>query len=206
VEQSDTHLFCLHKNSAKFYDLHVTDYRRNFITGGSYFFTANLADRRSSLLSERIDSLRRAFRYTRAGHPFTLNAIGVLPDHLHTIWTLPPGDSDFANRWRLIKTEFSRSLKPIYPTSASRSAKGERDIWQRRYWEHTLRDDADFRNHCNYIHFNAVKRGALRRSLRIDSAIPIVFWRRQSMQPITDRRNPASSMGHRTCKRTEFSR
>lgn len=150
---------CLPTSSGKFYDLQVTNYRRNFVPGESYFFTVNLADRRSSLLIERIDSLRRAFRYARAGHPFTLDAIVVLPDHLHTIWTLPPGDLDFANRWRLIKTEFSRALKPNQPASPSRSAKGERDIWQRRYWEHTLRDEIDFQRHCDYIHFNPVKHG-----------------------------------------------
>jgi hypothetical protein len=73
----------------------VTNYRRNFVPGGSFFFTVNLADRRSGVLTERVDLLRSAFRYTRARHPFTIEAIVVLPDHLHAIWTLPPGDMEF---------------------------------------------------------------------------------------------------------------
>jgi putative transposase len=95
----------------------------------------------------------------RTRHAFTIEAIVVLPDHLHTIWTLPQGDADFATRWRLIKTVFSRPIEGAAPCSASRSAKGERSIWQRRYWEHTLRDENDFDRHCNYIHFNPVKHG-----------------------------------------------
>ena len=137
----------------------MTTYRRNFIPGGSFFFTVNLADRRSNLLTERIKLLRTAFRYARARHAFTIDGIVVLPDHLHTIWTLPPGDADFANRWRLIKTEFSRGVEAGERRSASRAAKGERGIWQRRYWEHTLRDEIDFERHCDYIHFNPVKHG-----------------------------------------------
>jgi putative transposase len=85
----------------------MTSYRRNFIPGGTYFFTVNLASRRSRLLTEHIDSLRNAFRYVKARHPFTVDATVVLPDHLHAIWTLPEGNSDFAMRWRLINAAFS---------------------------------------------------------------------------------------------------
>jgi putative transposase len=137
----------------------VANYRRNFVPGGSFFFTVNLADRRPKLLTERVDLLRGAIRYARARHPFCLDAIVVLPDHLHTIWTLPPGDADFATRWRLIKTEFSRGIQVGERRSPSRQGKTERGIWQRRYWEHTLRDEIDFERHCNYIHFNPVKHG-----------------------------------------------
>jgi putative transposase len=137
----------------------VTNYRRNFIPGGSFFFTVNLADCRSNLLIDRIDQLRSAFRYARTRHDFAIDAIVVLPDHLHTIWTLPPDDSDFAMRWRLIKTMFSRSVEGGERRSASRSTKSERGIWQRRFWEHTLRDENDFERHCHYIHFNPVKHG-----------------------------------------------
>jgi putative transposase len=122
----------------------MTNYRRNFVPGGSYFFTVNLADRRLRLLTEHIDALRAAFRYTRARHPFTVEATVVLPDHLHAIWTMPEGDADFALRWRLIKSAFSRALPVRHQVSTSRSSKGERGIWQRRYWEHTLRDENDF--------------------------------------------------------------
>jgi putative transposase len=137
----------------------VTAYRRNFIPGGLFFFTVNLADRRSRLLSERVDILRQAFRYVRVRHPFTLDAIVILPDHLHAIWTLPPGDADYAMRWRLIKGFFSRRIEAGEEISASRKRKAERGIWQRRYWEHTIRDEHDFERHCDYIHFNSVKHG-----------------------------------------------
>jgi len=137
----------------------MTNYRRNFVPGASYFFTVNLADRRSHLLTQQIDLLRRAFHETRARHHFTIDAIVVLPDHLHTIWTLPDGDADFAKRWRLIKSAFSRRMPAGEAVSSSRARKGERGIWQRRYWEHTLRDETDFRRHTDYIHFNPVKHG-----------------------------------------------
>ena len=141
----------------------MTSYRRNVVAGGTYFFTANVADRRRSLLTENIELLREAFRSTRRHHPFAIDAIVVLPDHLHTIWTLPDGDSDFAMRWRLIKASFSRGLPHGEPVSASRLRKRERGIWQRRYWEHTIRDDDDFARHVDYIHFNPVKHGHVER-------------------------------------------
>ena len=135
----------------------MTDYRRNFIPGGSFFFTANLADRRLRLLTEHIDQLRVAFRETRQRHPFTTDAMVVLPDHLHAVWTLPEGDAAFATRWRHIKSAFSRALPTIEPISGSRAAKGERGIWQRRFWEHTIWDENDFARHIDYIHINPVK-------------------------------------------------
>ena len=141
----------------------MTAYRRNLVAGGTYFFTVNLADRRSSLLTANIELLRAAFRYTRHRHPFMTGAIVILPDHLHALWTLPAGDSDFATRWRLFKTTFSRGLRPIERVSASRSSKGERGIWQRRFWEHTIRDDDDFARHVDYIHFNPVKHSYVER-------------------------------------------
>jgi putative transposase len=137
----------------------VANYRRNFLDGGSYFFTANLADRRLTLLTEHIRDLRAAFRQIRARHPFTIEAAVILPDHLHAIWTLPEQDANFALRWRLIKSAFSRGLTRGERISASRASKGERGIWQRRYWEHTLRDERDFTRHLDYIHFNPVKHG-----------------------------------------------
>jgi putative transposase len=137
----------------------VTNYRRNFVSGGSYFFTVNLAERRLRLLVDRVDLLRQGFRYVRRRHPFDIEAIVVLPDHLHTIWTLPENDSDYALRWRLIKSAFSRSLAKGERISPSRADKGERGTWQRRYWEHTLRDEGDFARHADYIHYNPVKHG-----------------------------------------------
>jgi putative transposase len=141
----------------------MTSYRRNFVAGASYFFTANLAERRLRLLTEHIEALRAAFRYARLRHPFTIDAIVVLPDHPHAIWTLPEEEADFALRWRLIKATFSHGLPRAEQVSPSRSRKGERGIWQRRYWEHTLRDDRDFIRHADYIHFNPVKHGLVGR-------------------------------------------
>jgi REP-associated tyrosine transposase len=141
----------------------MTNYRRNFVSGASYFFTVNLADRRLRLLVEHVELLRSAFRYARTRHPFTIEAIVVLPEHLHAIWTLPSGDADFALRWRQIKSVFSHGLPRSELISISRLEKGERGIWQRRYWEHTLRDEVDFARHMDYIHFNPVKHGHVTR-------------------------------------------
>jgi putative transposase len=141
----------------------MTNYRRNFLSGGSFFFTANLANRRLRLLTDHIDLLRKAFRDTRQRHPFTVEAIVVLPDHLHAVWTMSEGDADYALRWRQIKSAFSRGLGEGERISASRARKNERGIWQRRYWEHTLRDEADFARHVDYIHFNPVKHGHISR-------------------------------------------
>jgi putative transposase len=140
----------------------VTDYRRYFVPGGSYFFTVALADRSLPLLTENITGLRTAFRHVRTEMPFTIDAIVVLPDHLHTIWVLPPGDSDFSTRWKKIKAVFSRHLPDFEYRSVSRTQKGERGIWQRRFWEHALRDESDWRRHMDYIHFNPVKHGHVR--------------------------------------------
>ena len=137
----------------------MTSSRRSIVPGGNYFFTANLADRRLRLLTDHIDELRAAFRYARNRHPFTVEAIVVLPDHLHAIWTLPDGNADFAIRWRVFKTSFSRALPATEPISPSRGRKAERGIWQRRYWEHALRNDEDFTRHVDYIHLNPMKHG-----------------------------------------------
>jgi putative transposase len=137
----------------------MTNYRRNRVAGGSYFFTVNLADRTSTLLVDHIDVLRNAIRYTRERHPFTVDAMVVLPDHLHAVWTLPIDNAEYALRWRLIKTMFSRGLPRNENNTVSRMNKGERGIWQRRYWEHTIRDDLDFSRHVDYVHINPVKHG-----------------------------------------------
>jgi putative transposase len=141
----------------------MTSYRRNFVPGGSFFFTVNLADRKLALLTAHIELLREAFRKTRQRHPFTVDAIVILPDHIHAIWTMPEGDADFAMRWRLIKSTFSRNLSVDEPISESHAAKRERGIWQRRYWEHTIRDEDDFARHVDYIHINPLKHGLVDR-------------------------------------------
>jgi putative transposase len=141
-------------------------YRRARYAGGTYFFTLNLADRTSTLLTSNIDALRDAMRYVQARRPFDTVAIVVLPEHLHTVWTLPRDDADFATRWALIKAGFSRNLPKLEDVSASRRTKGERGIWQRRYWEHLIRDERDLARHVDYIHFNPVKHGHVRQAAR----------------------------------------
>ena len=137
----------------------MSNYRRYRVEGGSYFFTVNLHDRRSNLLVTEIATLRRAVRTTRARHPFHIDAWVVLPDHMHCLWTLPPEDFDFPARWQMIKTMFSRSVPRAGYRRISLVRKRETGIWQRRYWEHTIRDDQDYAAHMDYIHFNPVKQG-----------------------------------------------
>ena len=142
----------------------MTEYRRPTVAGATYFFTVNCAQRRGHrLLIEHIESLRDAFRTVKARHPFAIEAIVVLPDHLHCLWTLPPGDADYKTRWALIKAGFSRCVPPGERRSRSRTNRGERGIWQRRYWEHLIRDDEDYRRHADYIHWNPVKHGWVKR-------------------------------------------
>ena len=137
----------------------MPDYRRNRIPGGTYFFTVNLRNRRSNLLVTHIDAVRKAVRKTRARTPFHIDAWVVLPEHMHTIWTLPEGDTDFPGRWRAIKIAFSKSLPNTEPRPPTRLRNGDRGIWQHRYWEHTIRDEADYAAHMDYTHFNPVKHG-----------------------------------------------
>ncbi len=138
----------------------MTRYRRSHTPGATWFFTVNLAERRATrLLVDHVAILREAFARVRANHPFGMDAIVVLPDHLHCLWRLPAGDADYATRWALIKGRFSRALPTTEPVSASRRSRGERGIWQRRFWEHQIRDEHDYRRHADYIHYNPVKHG-----------------------------------------------
>ncbi|MBQ4834577.1 transposase [Pseudoalteromonas sp. MMG010] len=132
-------------------------YRRILEAGACYFFTVNLENRTQSLLVEHIELLRRVYLKVVKRHPTKTIAIVIMPDHLHAIWQLPKHDNNYATRWRLIKSGFSRGLPPIESCNISRIAKGERGIWQRRYWEHKIRNEQDLNNHINYIHYNPVK-------------------------------------------------
>jgi len=135
-------------------------YQRLRIDGACYFFTVNLAEREGNhLLIQHIEHLREAFRQIRQDHPFEIDAIVILPEHLHYIWQLPPDDSDYSTRWRLIKTRFSIAIPKTERISKSRIRKSERGIWQRRYWEHAIRDQRDYQNHVDYIHYKPVKHG-----------------------------------------------
>jgi putative transposase len=135
----------------------MSRYRRATVQGGAFFFTLALADRSSDLLVREIERLRRAYKLTQNRHPFETVAICVLPDHIHALWQLPEGDTDYATRWNLFKSSFSRGLAPAKLRSASKIAKREKGIWQRRYWEHVIRDDKDLERHVDYIHYNPVK-------------------------------------------------
>ncbi len=142
----------------------MTQYRRALIPGGTWFFTVNLAERTvSRLLVDQIDALRSAIRTVQSAHAFRIDAVVILPDHLHCIWTLPPNDLDFSTRWGMIKGNFSRLIAKTELVSASRLKRGERGIWQRRFWEHLIRDEDDFKTHVDYIHWNPVKHGWVRR-------------------------------------------
>ena len=128
------------------------DYRRVWQAGGSYFFTVVTYQRQPFLTNKKIlGYLRQAFHHIRKKRPFEVDAVVVLPDHLHCIWQLPENDFDFATRWRLIKHFVTRKI------NHNNSDNGQ--IWQKRYWEHCLRDERDWRNHMDYIHFNPVKHG-----------------------------------------------
>ncbi len=128
------------------------DYRRVWQSGGCYFFTVVTYQRQALLVqNEYIHCLREAFHHIRKKRPFIIDAIVVLPDHLHCIWRLPHDDADYAIRWRLIKHFVTRRINKNHATKVK--------IWQMRYWEHCLRDENDWQNHMDYIHYNPVKHG-----------------------------------------------
>lgn len=156
-------------------------YRRLRVPGATVFFTVALEARGSSLLVDEVARLRLAFALTQRERPFTLDACVVLPDHLHCIWTLPPGDCDHSVRWGAIKSRFSRLLRdgnrigfdpalarskgkkvgwnPTLRRSPSKEAKGETGIWQRRFWDHHIRDDEEFQSHVQYCRDDPVRHG-----------------------------------------------
>jgi putative transposase len=140
----------------------MPQYVRAKIKGSVFFFTVVLAERPSDLLVNEINSLRKIYRTIQRRRPFETIAICVLPDHAHALWQLPEGDADFSTRWSLIKSGFSRGLDGR-ARSASKAAKREKGIWQRRYWERAIRDEADLERHVDYIHFNPVKHGHVHR-------------------------------------------
>ena len=153
-------------------------YRRANAQGATWFFPVNLADRGHDLLIRHVDLLRDVMREVKNRHPFEIVAMVVLPEHLHAIWTLPADDADYPMRWSLIKAGFSRSLPKSEAIRQSRLHKRERGIWQRRYWEHQIQDDADLQAHVDYIHYNPVKHGHAR--------LP-VEWPHSSMHQFIER-------------------
>jgi putative transposase len=138
----------------------MSNYRRAWREGGTYFFTVNCLQRHhNDLLVRQIDTLREVVKNVRIRHPFSIHGWVVLPEHLHCVIELPTGDHDFAVRWRLIKGNFSKAVAKTEKRSISRETRGERGLWQRRYWEHLIRNEADYAAHMDYLHYNPVKHG-----------------------------------------------
>ncbi|MBW4546731.1 MAG: transposase [Symplocastrum torsivum CPER-KK1] len=142
----------------------MPNYRRAYIAGGTYFITQVTYQRQPWLCSKITrTALRTAIETVRQQYPFSIDAFVLLPDHFHCIWTLPSGDSDYSTRLRLIKGYVTKQcgnhldLPPV--VSASRQKRGEQNLWQRRFWEHVIRDEDDFTQHCDYIHYNPVAHG-----------------------------------------------
>ncbi len=148
----------------------MPNYRRIYIPGSTYFFTVVTHNRLPLFNDEAARSwLRRSFRQVRQELPFQIDAICLLPDHLHCLWTLPPDDADYSRRWQRIKAGFSKDMvrrggldRRARP---SRTRKGEVEVWQRRFWDHCIRDERDLRCHFDYIHYNPVKHGLAGRPL-----------------------------------------
>ena len=141
----------------------MSRYRRAKVEGGTFFFTVTLADRSDDALVRYVDRLRSVYQSVQQRRPFQSIAICILPDHLHAIWSLPSDDADFSMRWNLIKSGFSRGLPAASRRSSSKVVRREKGIWQRRYWEHVIRDEADLARHVDYIHFNPVRHGLVSR-------------------------------------------
>ncbi len=137
-------------------------YRRSKAKGTAFFFTVVTHGRKRILCDEAsVLLVKKAFQHVVKQRPFVINAFVLLPDHIHCIWTLPENDNDFSTRWRLVKSYFSRRFddKNKYVKSPSRASKCEQGLWQRRFWEHTIRNDDDFKKHVEYIHYNPVRHG-----------------------------------------------
>jgi len=131
-------------------------YHRNRVPGATYFFTVALRDRTSRVLTAHVEELRRAYAGTRSKRPFETVALVILPDHIHAIWRLPEGDADYSGRWRAIKAAFVLNLWRN-GVVATTNARREAGVWQRRFWEHTIRNEAGLRAHVDYVHWNPVK-------------------------------------------------
>jgi len=142
----------------------MPNYRRAYTKGGTYFFTVTTYRRRPVLTQPRMrEALRRAVLEVRRSWPFSIDAWVLLPDHLHCVWTLPPNDSDFSGRWAAIKRRVTRAYVEAVGQdvveSASRIARREGSLRQRRFWEHRIRDEEDLRRHVDYVYWNPVKHG-----------------------------------------------
>ena len=148
----------------------MVNYRRSRATGATLFFTVALRNRSADTLIRYVDVLRSAVMHEHALRPFAIEAMVVLPDHLHAVWTLPAGDADYSTRWRAIKSGFVRRLRSNGIALAA-NLKGEHAIWQRRFWEHQIRNETDLARHVDYVHINPLKHGLVERVVS-----PIYVW------------------------------
>lgn len=145
----------------------LSDYRRCYVPGGSYFFTV-VTERRAGILANDVarDCLREAIRDCRRDLPFRVDALVMLPDHIHSIWTMPTDDCDYSKRWGIIKRHFTQTWLALggveQSVTASRLRYRRRGVWQPRFWEHALRDERDYQNHFDYLHFNPAKHGLVK--------------------------------------------
>jgi putative transposase len=163
----------------------MSDYRRCFVPGGSYFFTV-VSERRAGILANDLarDCLRDEIRHCQQHLPFRVDALVMLLDHIHTIWTLPPDDCDYSKRWGIIKKHFTQTWLTLGGTeqsvTASRLRYRRRGVWQRRFWEHALHDERDYQTHFDYLHFNPVKHGLVKNVL----AWPYFSFHRRAEQGV----------------------
>ncbi|WP_262337359.1 REP-associated tyrosine transposase [Legionella genomosp. 1] len=142
--------------------IQVVQYRRDFSPGAIYFFTLTLKNRNSCALTLHSNLLTRSFRWVRHQYPFKTHAMVVLPDHLHVVWELPATDFNYSLRWRLIKTYFSKAMIKS-GVILSKNDRNEYSLWQRRFWEHRIRNEDDLKTHIDYIHYNPVKHQLVKR-------------------------------------------
>jgi len=144
----------------------VPNYRRSLLEGGTYFFTVVTEGRQPILLEPGRTLLRQSFRQCLDEFPFTIDAIVVLPDHLHAVWSLPVGDAEYSKRWGFVKKEFTSAWLATghreHPISQARRRERRRGVWIPRFWEYTIRDERDYARHVDYIHYNPVKHGHVR--------------------------------------------
>ncbi|MDR0274482.1 MAG: transposase [Burkholderiaceae bacterium] len=172
-------------------------YRRAWQAGGAYFFTVNLAERGRTLLVDHVQHLRNTVRKVKQEHPFDILAWVVMPDHLHAVWTLPQNDAGNATRWMLIKAGFSRGIARGERIRPSRQHKGERGIWQRRYWEHLIASEADLWRHVDYVHTNPVKHGYVTQAPQWPYSSVHRYIRQGRLPPPAQRADDSFSAGER---------
>ncbi|MBM3157931.1 MAG: transposase [Chloroflexi bacterium] len=172
----------------------MPEYRRARVSGGTYFFTVVTYNRYPFFADESaIILLHKCFQIVASEYPYTMDACVILPDHIHCIWTLPDNGSDFSTRWKLIKTTFTKNYSGSRPENVSESMlnKGERGIWQRRFWEHMIRDQEDFNRHCDYIHYNPVRHGYVKLPME---------WKHSSFREFAERGLYPQNWGHAVSK------